>query len=231
MKVYIVTQGQYSEYGIVAIYTTKKAAETHVKRGNEWQGVCEFSWTVSDYDMEEWELNTHDPHGNQIYHVSLYKNGDVAEVQARGVNESGFKPASTFVQYNTIYADKARPVGLFVDIWAKTMEQAVKAANEKRLYELAHDHWGINPPDYRYDTRSLRWDLWEGCKFTLFNGGETKPKVGDKVRFFYTDAGWVNGNVIDVSTTYQEAEPYYTTIEETSREKPRTGVCEPCSET
>ena len=51
MKIYVVTSGSYSDYGIDAIFSTKEKAESFVRLGNE------KIRNYAKYEVEEWDLD------------------------------------------------------------------------------------------------------------------------------------------------------------------------------
>lgn len=70
-KIYIVTQGEYSDYRIVAVFLTRADAEVYTGGG---VGTEEYGTP----NIEEWEVGPPDPTKwfQKVYHHSLQPNGD-----------------------------------------------------------------------------------------------------------------------------------------------------------
>lgn len=116
--IYVVTQGEYSDYGIVGVFSSKEMAEevAVLENNDSWQ----------DARIEEYELN--DPALSRIrIRVDMQKDGTV--VSALPVNSGagfrGYKNEETM-------------------IWiARTddVQRAVKKTNEMRTLLLANNLW------------------------------------------------------------------------------------------
>lgn len=66
MKIYVVTSGDYSDYGINAIFSTLEGAEEYIKIATK------FKWGSSycnTFDIEEWEM---DKNVKPIYVIARY---------------------------------------------------------------------------------------------------------------------------------------------------------------
>jgi len=74
MKIYIVTQGYYSDYGIVGVFTDKSKAEELCNFGNEID-----NW--SDTRIETYESDTIDVKDKQLFFVRMQPDGKVLEVE------------------------------------------------------------------------------------------------------------------------------------------------------
>jgi len=129
-KVYIVTQGEYSDYGIVAVFATRKLAEECVRHMGH----------LSDADVEEWELNSELPRKRQ-YHVKIIRTtGRITSVTDRGLYGE---------EYNKVFCSStvARLVEegggwenmYHYDIRADSVEAAKKIAAERRMIEYAKE--------------------------------------------------------------------------------------------
>lgn len=127
MKVYVITRGWYSDYGIVAIFSTRKLAEEFLKH----PGVEDAN------DIDEWEL---DPlkrvaRGYFQYSVALCRNGDLyicIKNDYRG--DCGSEEKLVFetacVRGGKLHA--------WFTVLAKNDTQAIKIANERRTMLLAN---------------------------------------------------------------------------------------------
>lgn len=132
-KVYICTEGEYSSYQIVAVFTTPELAEAY----RAWNG---------GNDVQEFELD-HVPtlmrEGTHGYHVFMWRDGDSVVYLLEDV-----EPFETtfFLRREWRWAKGVRHYGhrLVVGTVAKSEEHAVKIANERRAQLIASGEW---PPD------------------------------------------------------------------------------------
>ena len=116
--IYICTSGEYSDYGINAVFDKKELAE-------------EFCSRYGGYHRR-WELNPKGKElrlGYRVYVVTMNKDGDT--VEARETN---------------FFADETtwgiRHDGLmYLTCWAKSDQHAVKIANEHRVQMIANNEW------------------------------------------------------------------------------------------
>ena len=69
MKVYVVTQGTYSDYGLVGIFSTKEKAMEFLEKQGRW----DYDLNSSENDIEEYELDG--LHYNQFVCVKWYVGG------------------------------------------------------------------------------------------------------------------------------------------------------------
>ena len=184
-NVYVVTQGDYSEYGIVAIHSSRKAAETHIAKGNEHLGES-YRDTL---EIEEWTLNEFDPYGKQWYRVVLKRNGDTNSCEPTGYEDRSYFRDS-FISYVPIWRGcDVDSLGICVYVSAKSLDGAVKIANEHRLKEISLNHWGIEVPNNPAGV----WMIHKEAKFTVVSGESFK--AGSEVSFFHESVGNVVGMV------------------------------------
>ena len=133
--IYVVTAGDYSDYHIEGVYSTKEKARLAVKLF----GLDDFN----DENIEEWKLDETLPHpkGMWFYVVEMNEEGDVNETKIENA-----KYAENFIK------DRWRPYGDDVHIdfymWAKDEKHAIKIANEMRIQLIANNQWDAD------------WDRW-----------------------------------------------------------------------
>ena len=116
MNVYVVTTGDYSDYHIEAIFSTKELADEYVRRGGD------------EYEVDEWELDT--PIPDALIRVSMFLDGRVDAVEKN--KGSHMSTESLFVDGELL-------------IWyvkADSEDRAIKVANEQRIQILALGIWG-----------------------------------------------------------------------------------------
>lgn len=76
-EIYIVSSGQYSDYGIDGVFSTKELAQAYIDSFSKKDGWDEM-------DIEIWELDPHkeDLHNKRkVYFVSMTQNGEVLNVR------------------------------------------------------------------------------------------------------------------------------------------------------
>lgn len=120
MKIYVVTQGEYSDYHIITATTDKNVAEQIAQkfRGND-------SWNetyVEEYEDAKMMLKP-------LFFIRFDKQGNVMECSA----ESSAYPYQP--EYATIKHDVNK--NAFTYVVADTMEGAIKIAAERRAKFLA----------------------------------------------------------------------------------------------
>jgi len=133
--IYIVTEGEYSDYGIVAIFSTKEKAQNFIS-------ITAAPDDLSDYEIEEWPLDEHEALIEKfkkkelsIYMVSMYRNGDVEEVREEE-KKSIWIDNATAGKYNLWTENR---IGMWVI--ARDEKHAVKIVNEKRTQLIAENKW------------------------------------------------------------------------------------------
>ena len=134
--VYLVSDGHYSDYHQLGIYTTRELAD---------QARVFFN---ADNDVEEWELDVipKHPHGLLAWTVYMDRNGNLPSGNVyvgNGVRRDsvdGFEPT-------WIPCSKNGTVVCF-RVWAKDEDHAVKIANEQRIGLLASGEWTSD------------WEVW-----------------------------------------------------------------------
>lgn len=130
-RVFVVTSGEYSDYGIEAIYTDRALAEAYIKGRKE---------EYSPPEIEEWRLDVGAEFLNMGYHsyrVRMDRDGNSPEF-GRGVvlNCPETNDSISLDTDNYFWPQEA----LF-HVWAKSPEHAVKIANEHRVQMIANGEW------------------------------------------------------------------------------------------
>jgi len=131
-KVFVVTRGSYSDYGISGIFTTRKLAQAFIASFKK--GYNEFN------DIETWTLNPFEialKKGYKPYFLRIDKKGNTSNIKITD-NSYGFEE-------NMIYGFDVNN-HMYLYTYALSPEHAIKIANEKRIQILAKDKW---PKDKR----------------------------------------------------------------------------------
>lgn len=134
-NVYIVTRGEYSDYGMEAVFSTKKLAEKYLTalgiiRYQSDKG--EISYSRGNYDtyyIEEWPINANLNNlksGKIPFLVSMNREGKALQVSKNVIGNDAF-----LLNYNKILKT----------VWAKDEKHAVKIVNEKRVQMIANGDW------------------------------------------------------------------------------------------
>ncbi len=118
-KVYVVTTGEYSDYSIKAIFTTKALAQECID-------------TLHDGDIEEYILDL-PKNPPPIIDVRMAKEGGVLD--SYRYNEPYREQRYGFICFD-------RDHNLIWGVRTDSKKRATKVVNEKRIQILAHDIWG-----------------------------------------------------------------------------------------
>ncbi|MHA1302243.1 MAG: DUF7336 domain-containing protein [Candidatus Heimdallarchaeaceae archaeon] len=131
-KVYIVTSGEYSDYGIHAVFSKKELAEKFVELKNK---IGYFGYTgafIEEYDLYDSDMNFPNyPKDKNHYAVRLeLQTGKTIFVSLTGRNLN---------RKTTYILDKDYEGIKFLEVycWAKSKEQAKKIATDIRTRVLA----------------------------------------------------------------------------------------------
>ena len=149
-SVFIVTAGSYSDYHVVAVYSTEEQAQQVAEK--QYDG----NWLELEIDPEEILC----PPKHKLFDVCMLKNGSVRYTHSSNVkvlyNPDILKPELRKDWYPT----QKDEIVLQVNCFAKTEKQAIKIANEKRSeiialnrWELAHDMEYTYPLHLEYKER------------------------------------------------------------------------------
>jgi hypothetical protein len=128
-KIWGISEGAYSDYGVLAIFSTEEKARAYLDEYNKIRH--------NDARLEEFDLDPEPPQSVTVVRVNIRKNGDVIMVSdpcREAIENVGFR------QYGGYYRD----LGLFLWWYVQTddQERAVKVANEKRAMLIAAGVWG-----------------------------------------------------------------------------------------
>jgi hypothetical protein len=128
-KVYLVTDGEYSDYHIVAAFSTRKGAAAFRKKTG---GQVEEYTLDAPYTAKELQAR-----GYKTYCFEMKEDGSL-RYEPR--EEHGTAPASTF-QMRRAFDHDAEVHVLYCLVLAKSVKAAVKIANEKRAQIVALNQW------------------------------------------------------------------------------------------
>lgn len=126
-KIYAVTSGTYSDYRIDAMFSSKENAQNFINA---------FEKRYDEFRIEEYQLDAVIPINKKAYFVRMDKLGNVKEIY---ISDSAYLFSKnvniSFTFDNTI---------MNCYVFAKDEKHAIKIANEKRVFILAENKWGIS---------------------------------------------------------------------------------------
>lgn len=127
-KVFLVSTGSYSDYGILAAFSTEEKAEE----------LCKI--LGSDSHIETYDIDPEVGDYTQ-YTVFMLKDGSLLN---KVYSMKIVFPAVPRVWFGQDPRSPDGNVLIYIAI-AKSEEQAIKAANEHRAHAIAMETWGKNP--------------------------------------------------------------------------------------
>ena len=134
--VWVVTEGEYSDYGIVAMFSTEEDAETCSSLLGEDTRIEE--WTMDAYVVDFRE-------GRRPWYVVISRDGTVANAAVTTALPGPDEFFPTFLPPE----DRK----LTAHFFARSEEHAIKIANERRAIHIANGTWGVNPKSEEEDER------------------------------------------------------------------------------
>ena len=123
--VYVVSDGDYSDYHICCICSTMKKAEIAKDLYAAYNDIAEV---VLD------EMPEH-PDGMFLFSVDIERNGDVHSVRLRD---------ASFRKYKYTWQKSNHSDRVFMYVWARDEKHAIKIAGERRAQLIASNLWGIS---------------------------------------------------------------------------------------
>lgn len=141
--IYAVSSGEYSDYRITALFSTRDLAQAYIDAVKRPDGYSDFN------DIEEYELDPDTAdlmrRGFSVWNVLMLHDGTVERVgrsdnslyDVQDAPSHYIWPRSTAPGYKGTGAVD----GLQSKVWAKTEKAAVKIVNEKRLQMIASGEW------------------------------------------------------------------------------------------
>ena len=135
MKVYVVTDGDYSDYHICGVYSTKELAE---------HGKALFSGRYGAAGVEEYELDDDKgvPFGMLPWGVRMGRDGEAREAERESADGQPLKEWAPYGDDETVY----------FEMFATDEQHAIKIANERRAGLIASGEWTTD------------WDAWSKRK-------------------------------------------------------------------
>lgn len=126
-SIYIITDGEYSDYSIIAPCATKEDAEKYIQKFDLKCATIEEHKLIDENFYEFVTDKTH-------YSVKMDKHGNSEVI----VNKYEFSKIETeYIFYNNSMLYNEKYIMIMVNCWANSKEHAVKIANEIRTRLIA----------------------------------------------------------------------------------------------
>lgn len=125
-KIYVVTDGNYSDYRIMGVFDSKEKAELYIDS---------FYGRIEEYVLNPY--NEELKNGFKSFAVYMNINGSTEKYGIKCGN--GSTNDNSFFNY---YGDDE--IYLIANMWAKDEQHAIKIANERRVQYIANNTWGID---------------------------------------------------------------------------------------
>ena len=133
-KIYLITSGNYSDYSVWGVCSTKKKAEQTIK-------ILDKEKHYDDFRIEEFTLDFIDqlPPGHEPWRIEMDRDGNVDErfCHVNIERETILNEPRFFTPYNHIEM-------MEMTVAATDLKHAIKIVNEKRAQLVAMDKWGKN---------------------------------------------------------------------------------------
>ena len=148
-KIYIVTSGEYSDYGIDAVFTTKEKAVDYVEQHG------------TDYNIEEYSLDEEVEKKTQLWCIEFcVENGKLCEACPTSYDRN--KVVDTCYIFDSFGYRKYEPyIRFYID--ADSMDRAVKIARERFAAVKANEYIWLRL------TRPYETDMFGRRKYESFN--------------------------------------------------------------
>lgn len=148
-KIYIVTSGEYSDYGIEAVFTTKEKAVDYVEQHG------------TRYNIEEYNLDEEVEKKTQLWCIEFcVEDGKLCEACPSSYDRN--KVVDTCSIFNTFgYRKDEHHIRFYID--ADLMDKAVKIARERFAAVKANEYIWLRL------TRPYEMDMYGRRKYESFN--------------------------------------------------------------
>ena len=150
--IFIVTSGEYSDYGISAVFSTRELAEEYVQRNG------------SDYRVEEYPLDPLDDRTDNVLWNVLMKIENHNVLSCRRIGKFEYVDCGNCVRYVIAHSGEC----LSFNLRADTMDRAIKVANERmnqvlcgrdmfyrKVFIKVKGYFGMGYPIVDYDTGEI----------------------------------------------------------------------------
>lgn len=132
-QLFIVTSGEYSDYSIIACFSTEKKAKDFMKY---FSGLSKWnSPRVEVYGLDP-PITEQVKKGYTVYRIIMLRDGGIESIKDEGPDDL-YRGSHYYVWFRkTTLSDV-----IVVNACAKTREQAIKIANDFRAQSIAQNEW------------------------------------------------------------------------------------------
>lgn len=138
-KVWIVEQGEYSDYHVVGVFSSRENADLIAERMNE---SPRGNAAVVERELDPGVDALHQ--GLQRYDVLMHRDGTTEEVTLVSTERTIRSVETEFELWYRSRTSLSHDV-LDATVWAKDEQHAVKIVNEKRVQLIASNEWLAEP--------------------------------------------------------------------------------------
>jgi hypothetical protein len=133
---YMVTQGSYSDYKVIAVFTKEEDAQEFVKLLTQHKDTYEDDFEVEKIDLNPTKMVDMLSKSYQRFLIRMNREGSVLY---KTILNSYNNLASTFnLNYGTPLHNE---ISLDAKVWAKDLYHAIKSTNEHRTMLIANNQW------------------------------------------------------------------------------------------
>ena len=141
--VWVVDQGEYSDYHVIAVFDKEEHAKLLVDQMNQ---KADAEWRTGGCWETPLNMVPLIPKGLRVYRVTMQKSGDTNDTEDMTDDFSprwfpNYVGPVTWYKREGFLSDESRDVSMVV--LARDEVHAVKIVNEKRTQFLAENKWGV----------------------------------------------------------------------------------------
>ena len=132
--VYVVTRGSYSDYTIIAVFSSQEKADKFLEDN---PGVKRDDGDVTEWSIDQEYVTV--PPGMRYFQIEMLRDGTVKHIHDHTEKWSGDYHSEKSAVYSPSLGEEHQH--LYVCCFARDEQHAVKIANEKRAQSIANGEW------------------------------------------------------------------------------------------
>ena len=134
-KIWVIEQGEYSDYHVVGVFSKKEYAERiamEINKGESWSPATVNEWVL---DPGIKDLNA----GRKLYRILMDASGETEKVEEVAISGYCLQGRLNIWERTSAPAYAGREINDAVngEIWATSPQHAIKSANEFRAQAIA----------------------------------------------------------------------------------------------
>lgn len=137
-KVYVVTSGEYSDFGIEQVFSTKEKAQNFIDLSKEY-GNDNINYEIDEYDLDPIVKVPHYHKFKYFYFVEMDKEGNIKHCNKTHLDIMNPEVEKEMVYLTNDYLSKKSVLNAIIN--ANDKEHAIKIMGEKRTKILAANRW------------------------------------------------------------------------------------------